>query len=88
MKPLHINKRTLISGIPNTLDILSNLAIALPGIYLICKQKKLSFLSVPLSINGISRDSDRPGSFARSRALPSQPVVSENGLNPPPCIKF
>ena len=65
-----------ISWVDNSLELLT-----LAG-------KKLSFLSVPLRINGISSESDLPGSFARSRALPSHPVVCENGLNPPPCIKF
>jgi len=48
------DKRTLIKGIPNTLDILSNLAIALPGIYLICEQKKLSFLSINILLLAIT----------------------------------
>ena len=39
-----VDKRTIF-GIPNGMDILSNLFIALPAFYLISKQKKISFLS-------------------------------------------
>ena len=39
-----VDKRTIF-GIPNGMDILSNLFIALPAFYLITKQKKISFLS-------------------------------------------
>jgi len=41
-------------GIPNGLDILSNIAIALPVFYLISKEKKLSFLSINILLLAIT----------------------------------
>ena len=41
-------------GVPNGLDIFSNLAIVLPAIYLLSKEKKLSFLSINIVLLAIT----------------------------------
>ena len=48
-----IDNRT-ISGIPNFMNIVSNLAIALPAFYLMKKQKKISFLSINILLLAIT----------------------------------
>ena len=47
------DKRSVV-GVPNGLDIFSNLAIVLPAIYLISKEKKLSFLSINILLLAIT----------------------------------
>ena len=47
-----VDKRT-IGGIPNFMNIVSNLAIALPAFYLM-KKKKLSFLSINILLLAIT----------------------------------
>ena len=48
-----VDKRT-IGGIPNFMNIVSNLAIALPAFYLMKKQKKISFLSINILLLAIT----------------------------------
>ena len=48
-----IDKRTF-GGIPNFINIVSNLAIALPAFYLMKKQKKISFLSINILLLAIT----------------------------------